>query len=173
MNNAKTAQAGWAWHDGQGHDTNAGGIGTEPLRRLFYPQSIALVGASERSPWSQLLHANIQRVGFAGHIYAVNKTGAAAHGYPGYRSCREIPETVDAAYLLVPLEAALDAFDDVVASGIKSAVILTSGFAEAGAEGAKLQEELTQRARDAGVTFLGPNCLGFANLAIRAAMTPM
>jgi len=47
-------------------------------------------------------------------------------------SCNEIPEAVDAAYLLVPLEAALDAFDDIVASGIKSAVILTSGFAEAG-----------------------------------------
>jgi acyl-CoA synthetase (NDP forming) len=147
--------------------------GPAALRRLFYPQSIALVGASERSPWSQLLHANIQRVGYTGRIYAVNKTGAAAHGYPGYRACREIPEAVDAAYLFVPLEAVLEAFDDVVDSGIQSAVILTSGFAEAGPEGAALQDELTRRARAAGVTFLGPNCLGFANLAIRAAMTPI
>ncbi|HWI12381.1 MAG TPA: CoA-binding protein, partial [Burkholderiaceae bacterium] len=136
------------------------------LKRLFYPESIALVGASERSPWSQLLHANIQRVGYTGRICAVNKTGAAAHGYPGYRACREIPEAVDAAYLFVPLDAVLDAFDDVVDSGIKSAVILSSGFAEAGPEGAALQDELTRRARAAGVTFLGPNCLGFANLAI-------
>jgi acetate---CoA ligase (ADP-forming) len=147
--------------------------GPDALKRLFYPQSIALVGASERSPWSQLLHANIQRVGYAGRIYAVNKTGAGAHGYPGYRACREIPEAVDAAYLFVPLEAVLDAFDDVVDSGIKSAVILTSGFAEAGSDGAALQEELTRRARAAGVTFLGPNCLGYANLAIHAAMTPI
>src|SRR5439155_403762 len=56
---------------------------------------------------------------------------------------------------------------------IQSAVILTSGFAEAGPEGAALQDELTRRARAAGVTFLGPNCLGYANLAIRAAMTPI
>ncbi|HSW03964.1 acetate--CoA ligase family protein [Aquabacterium sp.] len=151
----------------------ADAAGPAALKRLFYPQSIALVGASERSPWSQLLHANIQRVGYAGRIYAVNKTGAAAHGYPGYRACREIPEAVDAAYLFVPLEAVLEAFDDVVDSGIQSAVILTSGFAEAGPEGAALQAELTRRARAAGVTFLGPNCLGFANLAIRAAMTPI
>jgi acyl-CoA synthetase (NDP forming) len=152
------------------HPSTAAGPGA--LKRLFYPQSIALVGASERSPWSQLLHANIQRVGYAGRIYAVNKTGTAAHGYAGFRACREIPDAVDAAYLLVPLDAVLDAFDDVVDSGIKSAVILTSGFAEAGSEGAALQDELTRRARAAGVTFLGPNCLGFANLAIRAAMTP-
>ncbi|SFV00239.1 acetate--CoA ligase family protein [Pseudoduganella namucuonensis] len=158
MNNAESATAA---------------IGNEPLKRLFYPRSIALVGASERSPWSQLLHANIQRVGFAGRVYAVNKTGAAAHGYPGFPSCVAIPEAVDAAYLLVPLEAALDALDDVIASGIKSAVILTSGFAEAGPEGARLQDQLTRRARAAGVTFLGPNCLGFANLSIGAAMTPM
>lgn len=155
------------------HPNVAAAAGPAALERLFYPQSIALVGASERSPWSQLLHANIQRVGYAGRIYAVNKTGAAAHGYPGYRACREIPEAVDAAYLFVPLEAVLDAFDDVVESGIKSAVILTSGFAEAGPEGAALQAELTQRARAAGVTVLGPNCLGYANLAIRAAMTPI
>jgi acyl-CoA synthetase (NDP forming) len=153
------------------HPRAAAGPGA--LERLFYPQSIALVGASERSPWSQLLHANIQRVGYTGRIHAVNKTGAAAHGYPGYKACREIPESVDAAYLFVPLEALLDAFDDVVDSGIKSAVILTSGFAETGPEGAALQAELTRRARAAGVTFLGPNCLGFANLAIRAAMTPI
>jgi acyl-CoA synthetase (NDP forming) len=153
------------------HPSAAAGPGA--LKRLFYPESIALVGASERSPWSQLLHANIQRVGYAGRIHAVNKTGAAAHGYPGYRACREIPEAVDAAYLFVPLDAVLDAFDDVVESGIKSAVILSSGFAEAGSEGAALQDELTRRARAAGVTFLGPNCLGFANLAIHAAMTPI
>jgi len=149
----------------------ANNVGVESLRRLFYPTSIALVGASERSSWSQLLHANIQRVAFSGRIYSVNKGGAAAHGYPGYRSCREIPDGVDAAFLMVPREAVLDAFDDVIASGIKSAVILTSGFAEAGEEGAHLQDELTRRARAARVIFLGPNCLGFANLTSRAVMT--
>jgi len=146
-------------------------IVADTLQRLFYPNSIALVGASERSPWSHLLHANIQRVGFSGRIYSVNKGGASAHGYPGYRSCQEIHDEVDAAFLMVPREAMLEAFDDVIASGIKSAVILTSGFAEAGEEGVRLQEELTRRARAAGVIFLGPNCLGFANLTSRAVMT--
>ena len=152
MNNAASRLTELTGSDDQEPGASAGNIDNDQLKRLFYPQSIALVGASERSPWSQLLHANIQRVGFTGRVYAVNKTGAAAHGYPGYQSCKEIPDNVDAAYLLVPLDAALDAFDDVIASGIKSAVILTSGFAEAGPEGAKLQDELTRRARAAGGT---------------------
>jgi predicted CoA-binding protein len=163
------AQIGWTRLD----ERHAGDTPGESLQRLFYPRSVALVGASERSPWSQLLHANLQRVGFPGRVFAVNKSGAPAHGYPGYRSCSEIPETVDCAYLMVPLDAVFEAFDGVVEAGIHSAVVLTSGFAEAGPEGAQLQDELTRRARAAGVSFLGPNCLGFANLASRAAMTPM
>ncbi|MGO9360565.1 MAG: acetate--CoA ligase family protein [Xanthobacteraceae bacterium] len=142
------------------------------LRRLFYPKSVALVGASERSPWSHMLHANLKGLGFDGRIYAVNKTGAAAHGYPGYRSCTEIPEPVDAAYLFVPVEAAVDAFADVLAAGIKATVILTSGFSEIDEAGAKLQAQLVEMAREADAIFLGPNCLGFSNLVIKASLTP-
>jgi acetate---CoA ligase (ADP-forming) len=142
------------------------------LRRLFYPKSVALVGASERSPWSHMLHANLKGLDFDGHVYAVNKSGAAAHGYPGYRSCTEILEPVDAAYLFVPVDAAIDAFADVLAAGIKAAVILTSGFSEVDEAGAKLQARLVAMAQVAGAVFLGPNCLGFSNLVIRAPLTP-
>lgn len=142
------------------------------LRRLFYPQSVALVGASERSPWSHMLHANIQRLGFEGRVYAVNKNAVSSHGYPGYASCMAIHEPVDVAYLFVPIEAICDAFADVLAAGIKAIVILTSGFAETGEEGAALQSKLVRMAQAAEAVFLGPNCLGFANLAIKASLTP-
>jgi acetate---CoA ligase (ADP-forming) len=142
------------------------------LNRLFYPRSVALVGASERSPWSHMIHANIQRLGYEGHVYSVNKTGASAHGYAGYASCTAIPETVDIAYLFVPVDAVIEAFSDVLAAGIKAVVILTSGFAEIGAEGAALQSSLVQMAQTAGAIFLGPNCLGFSNLTIKASLTP-
>lgn len=145
----------------------------ELLQRLFYPGSIALVGASERSPWSQLLHGNLQRTGFAGPVYAVNKGGVSAHGYPGSVSCRAIGAPVDIAFVFVPAEAMMDAFEDVIAAGIRAAVILTSGFAETGAAGAELQQRLVARATEAGVVILGPNCLGYANLAIRAPLTPI
>jgi len=145
----------------------------ESLQRLFYPRSIALVGASERSPWSQLLHANLQRTGFEGPVYAVNKGGVSAHGYPGSASCREIGAPVDIAFVFVPAEVILEAFEDVIAAGIRAAVILTSGFAESGPAGTELQRRLVERATQAGVVILGPNCLGYANLAIRAPLTPI
>jgi len=145
----------------------------ELLHRLFYPRSIALVGASDRSPWSHLLHANLQRIGFEGRIFAVNRSGASVHGYPGFASCRDIGEDVDAAFLFVPFEAVREAFEDLIAAGVRAVVILTSGFAETSEAGAELQDWLVARAREAGVVFLGPNCLGYANLAIRAPLTPI
>jgi acyl-CoA synthetase (NDP forming) len=145
---------------------------TGMLRNLFYPRSIALVGASERSIWSHMLNDNLVRLGYEGKVYAVNKTGSATHGYPGFTSCAAIGEPVDAAYLFVPPDAVLDAFAELLKAGIKSVVILTSGFAEAGAAGARLQDQLVRMAREADAVFLGPNCLGYSNLTIRAPMTP-
>lgn len=142
------------------------------LRNLFYPRSIALVGASERSIWSHMLHDNLVRLGYEGTVYAVNKTGSATHGYQGFTSCRSIGEPVDAAYLFVPAEAVVEAFTDILQAGIRSVVILTSGFAEAGESGARLQDQLVRMASAAGAVFLGPNCLGYSNLTIRAPMTP-
>ena len=142
------------------------------LRNLFYPRSIALVGASERSIWSHMLHDNLVRLGYEGKVYAVNKTGSATHGYKGFTACTAIGEAVDAAYLFVPADAVLDAFADILKAGIKSVVILTSGFAEAGEAGARLQDQLVRMAREADAVFLGPNCLGYSNLTIRAPMTP-
>lgn len=144
----------------------------EAMRRLFYPSSIALVGASERSPWSHMLNDNLVRLGYQGKVYAVNRSGNPAHGFPGYRSCTAIGEPVDVAYLFVPVDAVLDAFADVVQAGIKSVVILTSGFAEAGAAGTELQDRIVSMAREAGAIILGPNCLGYSNLTIRAPLTP-
>ena len=147
---------------------------TSPLlHRLFYPRSIALVGASERSPWSHMVYANVRAYEYAGNVYAVNKQAKPAHGLPAVSSCKELPEVPDAAFIFVPLEAVLEAVEDAARAGIKAAVILTSGFAEAGEEGAKLQARLSEIARAHGMLFLGPNCLGYANVAARTPMTPI
>src|SRR5438445_412791 len=68
------------------------------LRSLFYPRSIALVGASERSPWSHMLHDNLVRLGYEGQVHAVNRTGSNAHGYWGYTSCATIAQIADLAH---------------------------------------------------------------------------
>jgi acyl-CoA synthetase (NDP forming) len=142
-----------------------------PLESLFKPRSIALVGATEKSMWSGAILRNFSAYQFDGELYAVNRQGVDVLGVKGYPSCVAIGRPIDAAYIIVPVTAIRDAMADVIAAGIKTAVILTSGFAEVGAEGVALQSEIVAMARAAGVRFLGPNSLGFANIADRKPLT--
>ncbi|MCB4825396.1 acetate--CoA ligase family protein [Roseicella aerolata] len=135
------------------------------LGSLFRARSVALVGATDRSIWSQAAFANFERIGFTGRIHPVSRKGGLVHGLPAATSCAAIGEPVDAALLMVPEGAIAQAFADMNAAGVRNAVVLTSGFAEIGAEGAAKQEALLAAARAEGVTLLGPNCLGFINYA--------
>lgn len=144
---------------------------THPLSALFNPRSIAIVGASERSTWTLVMRSCIAGYGFDGRIFAVNRSGAPVFGWPGYSSCTAIGEACDAAYICVPFEGVPEALEDVGRAGIRAAVVLTSGYGETGAEGARLQRELADRATALGIRMLGPNCLGFANVTARTAIT--
>lgn len=143
------------------------------LHKLFYPQSVALIGASERSPWSHMIAGNLKAYAYPGKVYAVNKRAAPAHGMEAVASCHELPEVPDAAFIFVPVEAVIEAVQDAAAAGIKGAVLLTSGFAEVGDEGSALQERLVEIAQRYDMLILGPNCLGYANLPARTPLTPI
>jgi acyl-CoA synthetase (NDP forming) len=145
----------------------------ESLERLFRPRSVVLVGASDKSLWSQLLDRNFVTTGFAGPVYLVNKRGAAAHGRPAHTSCRELPEVPDLAYVFVPGEAVAEAVEDAAAAGVRFILLLTSGFAEAGEDGRGRQEAIVKLVRSYGATIMGPNCLGFVNYTAGIAVTPM
>ncbi|NOG69932.1 acetate--CoA ligase family protein [Roseicella sp. DB1501] len=142
-------------------------MSAEGLAGLFRARSVALVGATERSIWSTAAFANFARLGFTGRVHPVSRKGGTVHGLPAATSCAAIGEPVDAALLMVPEQSIAEAFADLNAAGIRHAVVLTSGFAEVGAEGAARQEALLAAARAQGVTLLGPNCLGFINYADR------
>ncbi|MCB2047375.1 MAG: acetate--CoA ligase family protein [Novosphingobium sp.] len=146
-------------------------MASDDLSAFFTPRNIALVGASDRSAWSQMVAACFDLFGHTGKLYAVNRGGKEAHGFPGYTSCTEIPDPVDAAFIYVPAAAVVEALHDCARASIRNAVILSSGFAEAGEEGAAMQEEVARTARELGIRFLGPNSMGFANLAHGSVMT--
>lgn len=133
------------------------------LDGLLRPRSIALVGASERSTWSNGAFANFGQLGYEGSVHMVNPRGGHIHGQHAASTCRAIGEPVDAALLMVPSHAISDAFADLREAGIDNAVILTSGFAETGDAGARRQAELAELARHHHVNLLGPNCLGLVN----------
>jgi len=105
------------------------------LTSLFRPSSVALVGASDKSTFSRIACQNLVRFGFGERTYLVNRRGAETHGQPTVTSCTQIGEPVDVAYLMVPQAGTLAAMDDAAAAGIRNAVVLSSGYGEAGEAG--------------------------------------
>src|SRR5690348_886014 len=134
------------------------------LTSLFRPRSVALVGASDKSTFSLIAYRNLVDFGFADRTYLVNRRGAETHGRPTVTSCAQIGAPVDVAYLMVPQAGTLDALADAAAAGIANAVVLSSGYGEAGETGRAAEAELAARAESLGMVLLGPNHLGFANL---------
>ena len=139
-------------------------ITPDRLTSLFRPRSVALVGASDKSAFSMIAYGNLVEFGFADRTYLVNRRGADTHGQPTVTSCAEIGEPVDVAFLMVPQAGTLDALGDAAAAGIRNAVVLSSGYGEAGEAGRAAQAELVAHAESLGMVLLGPNHLGFANL---------
>ncbi len=132
---------------------------------LLRPRSIAIIGASDRSRWSRTAFDNLTTAGFTGAVHLVNRRGFMVHGQLASVSCAAIGAPVDLGVILVPGEAVIEALRDLGAAGARSAVVLTSGFAETGAEGVALQSQLAEVARAFGIRLLGPNSLGFINFA--------
>lgn len=143
---------------------------SHPLHAFFNPRSIAFVGATERSIWTRAARVNVKVLGYDGKVHYVNRRGGEVLGKPAATSASAIGEPVDLALLMLPSEVLVEGFDDLRAAGIRNAVVLSSGFAEAGSSGRAQQQRLVEAARAADVRLLGPNCLGFVNFVSRAAV---
>ena len=133
------------------------------LTAMLRPRSIALVGATDRSRWSQNTFDNLVNRKYAGDIYLVSRRGGTVHGRSAATSCVAVGAPIDLALLMVPMAAIDEALADLAAADVHNAVILTSGFAETGHEGADHQARLASLARQHSVSLLGPNCLGLVN----------
>lgn len=146
------------------------GVTVDRVKKLFNPKSIALIGATDKSFWSLSIYKNLLGGGFEGSVYLVNPRGIVVHGEQSYATLDDLPETVDLAFVMVSASVVLEVMGKVADARIPTAVVLTSGFGEVGEEGAKLEAELVQLARDRGITVLGPNGNGYVNNA--ASITP-
>jgi acetate---CoA ligase (ADP-forming) len=133
------------------------------LTAMLRPRSIALVGATDRSRWSQNTFDNLINRNYPGEVHLVSRRGGTVHGRSAAISCVAVGVPIDLALLMVPMQAIEEAMADLAAAGVHNAVILTSGFAETGHAGADQQARLASLARQHDVSLLGPNCLGFVN----------
>jgi len=145
----------------------------EQLGRLFRPRRIAIVGATDKSYFSQLVVDNLDHFGFGDRLHLVNPRNPSAHGRPTVASLADIDEQIDLAFTMVPQAATLDVLDEAAAVGIHDAVVMSSGYAEAGAAGVEAQRQLIAHAEQLDMLVLGPNMLGFANFVDRVAVTPI
>ncbi|WP_211841325.1 acetate--CoA ligase family protein [Saccharopolyspora antimicrobica] len=125
---------------------------------LLHPRAVAVVGASERSAMAGRLTRYLS--GFDGPVYPVNPNHRRVHGLPCYPSLLELPGPVDLVLVLVPAARVLSAVEDAGRAGASFAVVLSSGFAEVGADGRALQEQLVEVADRYGMRVVGPNCQG-------------
>src|SRR5574341_1645593 len=132
------------------------------LNGLFHPRSVALIGAStEQNKLSGRPLRFFREYGYAGGIYPVNPKYLEIDGLPCFAKLSEIPGEVDLAVITLPASAVPGALAACGAKGIKAAAIISSGFAEVGGEGARLQEELARIAARYDIAVCGPNCSGF------------
>ncbi|MEN9627077.1 MAG: hypothetical protein RJA10_303, partial [Pseudomonadota bacterium] len=136
------------------------------LSAVFAPRSIAVVGGSDDPLKIGGVPVDYQRrFGYDGALYPVNPRQALVQGLKAYPSLQAIGAPVDLAILALPAALARGALEDAVAAGVRGVLMFTSGYAETGAKGAQEQAELSTLAQRAGIRLLGPNCLGFINLA--------
>ena len=137
------------------------------LRPFFRPGKVAVVGASpRRGSIGGELFRNVLAADFAGAAYPVNRSGASVAGVRGYPSIEEIHDRVDLAVICVPAAQVLAAAEEALASGVRALCVITSGFAEVGADGVRLQERLLSLVRSHGARLIGPNCLGITSAAV-------
>jgi acyl-CoA synthetase (NDP forming) len=130
------------------------------LDALLRPQSIAVVGASEKPTIGRRLIASLDRIGFTGGIFPVNPNYSMVAGRQCWASLAELPTAPDVAAFCVGHERILDPLTAAAERGVKAAVIYDGGFAERGDDGRRLQSRAESICREAGIALCGPNCMG-------------
>ena len=129
---------------------------------LFYPKSVAVVGASSTSlkvgsVWVRALLS----AGFSGPIYPVGSSGGKVFNLDIFPNLRLVPGNVDYVIVAIPRQSVLDLLDDCAVKKVKAVQFFTAGFSEMGTpQGHKLEEQMLEKARQGGMRIIGPNCIG-------------
>ena len=136
------------------------------LSPLLSPESVAVVGASVsigRGGYAGRLVNNLLDGGFDSvRIYQVNPKYNRIGEMPCYPGLNALPGPVDLAIIVLSRKRVLSTLNQCIENGVKAALILSAGFAEAGAEGKEEQKKIGSIARESGLLICGPNSLGIA-----------
>jgi acetyl-CoA synthetase (ADP-forming)/acetyltransferase len=144
------------------------------LDKILMPKSIAVIGAStDPFKWGYMLLNAIKQSGFEGDIYPINPKAEEIQGLKCYANVKDVSGAVDMALIVVPARFVPGIFLDLKEKGTKGAVVITSGFSEAGDEGKQLINQIIQNSKGS-TRFIGPNCMGVtcSDAKLSALMIP-
>jgi acetyl-CoA synthetase (ADP-forming) len=134
-------------------------FGLSDLEKMFCPKSVAVIGASKNpKKIGYELVSNILSGGYEGKLYPVNPEGADVMGIKSFTNVKLIPGDVDLAVIAVPAVYVKDVVEDCGQKGIKSVMVISSGFREVG--NVQLEENVLSVAKKYGIRMLGPNIFG-------------
>jgi len=136
----------------------------QDLHDLFYPGSVAVIGASGvpgKLGWN--VFTNLVSHSFKGRLYPINPRAEEIHGIKAYKSIKEVPEPVDVAIILVSASMTPEVVEDCCECGVRYIVVESAGFAELGEGGKQIEVQMKEIADRYGVRLLGPNCSGIIN----------
>ena len=130
------------------------------MNRIMKPQAVAVIGASaEDGKIGNSVMKNLINGGYKGEIYPIHPKADEILGFKAYRSVKDVPGTIDTAIFAIPAKFVAGALTECGEKGIPGAVLIPSGFAEAGAP--ELQEEIVKIGQKYNVRLMGPNIYGF------------
>lgn len=132
-----------------------------PLDALFAPQSVAVIGATEKADSvGRTILWNLISSPFGGTVFPVNPNRPNVLGIKAYPNIQAVPNPIDVAVIVTPAQTVPGVIGECVDAGVKGAIVISAGFKEIGAEGAKLEQEILKQAQRGQMRIIGPNCLG-------------
>jgi len=148
------------------------------LTPLMQPRTVAVIGASQRKSRGNIqreargnvIIRNLMNLGFPGRIFPVNPKYSDVLGFPCYPDLSAIPEPIDCVVVALPGRHVPDLLKSAANARVRAAVVLSSGFAEAGPVGRERQAELEALSRERNLLICGPNCYGVFNVFGNAAL---
>lgn len=147
-------------------------MGTENLDKIFNPNRIAVIGASDRetSVGAKLLR-NMIGVGSKGVVYPVNPFRSTVQGITAYPSISKIPWRVDLAVIATPAHTVPQIVEECGKAGVSGIVIISAGFKEAGEAGALLEKQIQELKNQYSIRIIGPNSFGVMRPRIKLNAT--
>ena len=131
------------------------------MQRMFYPKTVALVGASANpAKWGHRVLHSILSGGFEGRVVPVNPKGGTILGMEVAPSLDAVGQPIDLVLIAVPPQRVMGVLEDCVRLDVGSVFMITAGFSESGQEGHEREAEMHRLMSGAGIPLGGPNGQG-------------